>query len=235
MRCSVHGHRATPYGHATLASRPGRRQPTRLNYRPPRPSLSTPFAGSGKYGVFADSGQGHSGHTGPGVKPVRHLGRSHDRLPAEKKITSGEKNASLDSTDLSDLNGISRSRAPSPRAGRRLESPAFQHAYPLVAIPGTLDLRACRLGDLRHERSKCIIAQHPPRSPCVASSGQANATPMVSSTGVTSPVIRHSQVASRTNGLRTPGRYTRTTSTPNPSSPRGPPRAARARISGTAA
>lgn len=57
---------------------------------------------------------------------------------------------------------LSSHDAPSSREGRRLESPAFQRGYPLRAIPGAFDLRACRLGDIRHEQPTLTNAQIPP-------------------------------------------------------------------------
>jgi len=61
---------------------------------------------------------------------------------------------------------LSSHDAPSSREGRRLESPALQRGYPLRAIPGAFDLRACRLGDIRHEQPTLTDAQIPP--PAVA-------------------------------------------------------------------
>lgn len=57
---------------------------------------------------------------------------------------------------------LSSHDAPSSREGRRLESPALQRGYPLRAIPGAFDLRACRLGDIRHEQPTLTDAQIPP-------------------------------------------------------------------------
>ena len=65
--------------------------------------------------------------------------------------------------DTATETALSSHDAPSSREGRRLESPAFQRVYPLSAIRGVFDLRACRLGDIRHERPTQTDTQVPPR------------------------------------------------------------------------
>ncbi len=123
---------------------------------------------------------------------------------------------------------------PSPRGGRRLESPAFQHVHPLVALRGCPDQRACRLGDLRHERPGCIEDN---TLPAPAPPLQSNASRRPSRLTRRRPraATRPWPAVSRTSGPRTPVRCTHTTKPPSPSSQRGPPRTARARISDTAA
>lgn len=226
--------RTAPCSHATYA---GRRLPTRPDYRPPRPSLSTPFARSRKCqmpSAHAATLCRRSPYRQSGHRRRHGIHGDHTKLTVRKGDSPQRKKRLAPFGSPATRTAYAAHGAPSPQAGRRLESPAFQHAYPLVAIPGTLDPRACRLGDLRHERSNAsfhhsLPAPARPGSPTTRSRAKAHPPPRPPA------AIRHSPVASQTSGRRTPGRCTHTTEPPSPSSPRGPPRTARARISDTAA
>jgi hypothetical protein len=143
--------------------------------------------------------------------------------------------------DTATETALSSHDAPSSREGRRLESPAFQRAYPLSAIRGVFDLRACRLGDIRHERPTQTDTQVPPpwhsglsRQDRAIRLFHPRAQSRMRPSAVRPPTPFWPAL-SRTNGPRTPDRRIHTTGTQTLSWRCGPLRAVCARTSDTAA
>lgn len=142
--------------------------------------------------------------------------------------------------DTAAKTALSSHDAPSSREGRRLESPAFQRVYPLSAIRGVFDLRACRLGDIRHERPTRTDTQvpphrrRPPRQGSVTRPSHPSAPSRMRSSAVRPPTLFW-PAPSRTSVPRTPVRRIHTTGTQTLSWRCGPLRAACARTLDTAA